>query len=135
MSRDGFNNVTFYNKCNRQGPFVVLIRVQSKKIYGGYNPIGYTRRDRWLSSTESFVFSFENDQDIHNMKICRSLNTNCSVLDYCNHDKFFSFGDMLYIYEQNLFVGYNNIHYENNFGKKNSLYFIEEIEIFSVVKK
>ncbi|EXX57669.1 uncharacterized protein OCT59_006042 [Rhizophagus irregularis] len=135
MSRDGFNNVTFYNKCNRQGPFVVLIRVQSNKIYGGYNPIGYTGRDRWLSSTESFVFSFENDQDIHNMKICRSLNTNRSVLDYCNYDKFFSFGDMLYIYEQNLFVGYNNSHYENNFGVENSSYFIEEIEVFSVVKK
>ncbi|PKK65604.1 hypothetical protein RhiirC2_754805, partial [Rhizophagus irregularis] len=41
MSRDGFNSKTFYNKCNGQGPFVVLIRVQSKKIYGGYNPIGY----------------------------------------------------------------------------------------------
>ena len=42
MSRDGFNNVTFYNKCIGQGPFVVITRVQSKKIYGGYNPIGYT---------------------------------------------------------------------------------------------
>src|SRR5205823_903431 len=31
MSLDGLNNVTFYNKCNGQGPFVVLIRVQSKK--------------------------------------------------------------------------------------------------------
>ncbi|CAG8698489.1 898_t:CDS:2 [Rhizophagus irregularis] len=42
---------------------------------------------------------------------------------------------MLYIYEQNLFVGYNNSHYENNFGVENSSYFIEEIEVFSVVKK
>ncbi|EXX57668.1 hypothetical protein GLOIN_2v1842973 [Rhizophagus irregularis DAOM 181602=DAOM 197198] len=135
MSRDGFDCRTFYNKCNGQGPFVVLIKIQSKKIYGGYNPIGYTGRNLWLSSTESFIFSFDNDQDIHNMKICRSLNTNCSVLDYCNYDKFFSFGDMLFIYEQNLFVGYNNDHYENNFGEKNSPYIIEEIEVFSVVKK
>ncbi|CAB4399507.1 unnamed protein product [Rhizophagus irregularis] len=95
MSRDGFNSATFYNKCNGQGPFVVLIRVGSKKIYGGYNPIGYTAvgietlytgRNQWLSSTESFVFSFENDQDIHNMKMGRAINTDCSVYDHCHYD-------------------------------------------------
>src|SRR5438876_9387838 len=66
MNRDGLNNVTFYSKCNGQGPFVVLVRVQSKKIYGGYNPIGYASKpaDKWQTSTESFIFSFENDQDI-----------------------------------------------------------------------
>jgi hypothetical protein len=31
MSRDGFDSKIFYNKCNEQGPFIVLIRVQSKK--------------------------------------------------------------------------------------------------------
>src|SRR4051812_40024 len=41
MSRDGFNRTLFYDKCNDKGPFVVLIRVKSKEIYGGYNPIGF----------------------------------------------------------------------------------------------
>ncbi|RGB24219.1 hypothetical protein C1646_726623 [Rhizophagus diaphanus] len=136
MSRDGFNNVTFYNKCNGQGPFVVLIRVQSKKIYGGYNPIGYAgRNNHWLSSTESFVFSFENDQDIHNMKIGRVTNTTYSVYDNRNSSKFFNFGCGLYISEQNLYVLFNNCHYENNFGEENSSHIIEEIEVFSVVNK
>ncbi|CAB4385496.1 unnamed protein product [Rhizophagus irregularis] len=135
MSRDGFDCRTFYNKCNEQGPNVVLVRVQSKKIYGGYNPIGYTGKNKWLSSTESFIFSFENDQDIHNMKVSRSLGTSFSIFDYCNNKKLFSFGDMLYIYGQKLHVGYNNDHYENNFGNGESLYIIEEIEVFSVVKK
>ncbi|GBC38343.2 hypothetical protein GLOIN_2v1778280 [Rhizophagus irregularis DAOM 181602=DAOM 197198] len=34
MSRDGHNSETLHNICNE---LVVLIRVQSKKIYGGYN--------------------------------------------------------------------------------------------------
>ncbi|CAB4410631.1 unnamed protein product [Rhizophagus irregularis] len=136
MSRDGFNGVTFYNKCNGQGSFVVLIRVQSKKIYGGYNPIGYAGRNcQWLTSTESFVFSFENDQDIHNMKIGRVNNdTSCSVYDHCNYDGFFSFGGILFIDRRNLNVGYNDAHYVNIFGEK-KLLVIEEIEVFSVVKK
>ncbi|GBC38342.2 hypothetical protein GLOIN_2v1842978 [Rhizophagus irregularis DAOM 181602=DAOM 197198] len=132
MSRDGSNGRTFYNKCNGQGPFVVLIRVQSNKIYGGYNPIGCTGGNKWLSSTESFIFSFENNQNIYNMKFGRVINSAYSVYDSSNY--FFSFGDILYINGRNLNIGYNNGHYENIFGEKKILN-IEEIEVFSVVKE
>ncbi|RIA79701.1 hypothetical protein C1645_840111 [Glomus cerebriforme] len=134
MSRDGFDHVTFINKCNRQGPFVLLIRVQSKKIYGGYNPIGYTgtKYDQWLSSDESFIFSFDNNQDTHNMKISRSANSNFSIYD-CNqnYNYFFSFGDMLYIDELDLVIGDNTSHYDDIFDYCKIP--IEEIEVFSVV--
>ncbi|RIA83949.1 hypothetical protein C1645_785233 [Glomus cerebriforme] len=131
MSRDGFNPEVFFNKCNGQGPFVVLIRVQSKKIYGDYNPIGYTGRSRWLSSTESFIFSFENDQDINNMKISRSTNDDNSILD-CrqNSGYFFNFGDMLYVNRQYLRIGYCTLHYDNVFNKNQ--FPIDEIEVFNV---
>ncbi|GBB84616.1 hypothetical protein RclHR1_01120004 [Rhizophagus clarus] len=135
MSQDGFNCSIFYNKCNGQGPFVVLIRVQSKKIYGGYNPIGYAGRNgHWLTSTESFVFSFENDQDMHNMKIGKVTNSTYSVYDQRNYGGFFSFGGILYINGQYLYVAYNTNHYENIFDGKQYL-IIEEIEVFSVAKK
>src|ERR1044071_10289497 len=50
QSREGFDCTTFNNKCNEQGPFVILVKVQSKKIYGGYNPIGYAlRRTGWMT--------------------------------------------------------------------------------------
>ncbi|RGB24215.1 hypothetical protein C1646_773391 [Rhizophagus diaphanus] len=132
MSRDGLNGRTFYNKCNGQGPFVVLIKVQSNKIYGGYNPIGCTGGNQWLSSTESFVFSFENKQDMYDMKFGRVTNSAYSIYDSSNY--FFSFGDILYINGQNLNVGYYNANYENIFGEKKILN-IEEIEVFGVVKE
>jgi len=67
--------MTFYNKCDGQGPFVILIKVQSKKIYGGYNPIGYTsRKGKWLISSDNFIFSFENNRDAHNAEISRLIN-------------------------------------------------------------
>ncbi len=83
-SRDGSDCMTFHNKCNGIGPFVVLIKVQSKMIYGGYNPIGYNGRHQWLSSSESFIFSFENDQDILNMKIGRVINVNIAIYENFN---------------------------------------------------
>ena len=55
-SRDGFHPKIFYDHCNEQGPFLVLIK-------GGYNPIDFASRKSQLSS-DSFIISFENDQDI-----------------------------------------------------------------------
>ena len=62
----------------------------------------------------SFIFSFENDQDIHNMKIGKVINETCaiSMYEYCKH--FFNFGNHLYVYNpgQNLYLN-NNGNYDN----------------------
>ncbi|GET63972.1 hypothetical protein GLOIN_2v1722037 [Rhizophagus irregularis DAOM 181602=DAOM 197198] len=42
-----------------------------RKIYGGYNPIGFTNSNRKYPASDSFIFSFENGEDIQNMKISR----------------------------------------------------------------
>ncbi len=86
-----------------------MVKVQSEQIYGGYNPIGYARRHRYVSSTDNFIFSFENDQDIRNMKIGRVINTNCSIYEDSNNS-FFNFGGHLFvsqINEQNLYLNEN----------------------------
>src|SRR6266542_1577952 len=116
-SRDGFDCKTFHNKCNGQGPFIVLIKVQSKKTYGGYNPIGYTlRRRQWFTSLDCFTFSFENDQGIHNMKISRVISESCAIYEDCNCF-FLYFGGHLFIRksDQNLYL-YNDGCYDNIFG-------------------
>jgi len=136
-SRDGFDYTTFHNKCNRQGPFVVLIKLQSK-IYGGYNSIGYAlRRGRWLVSSDSFIFSFGNDRDTHNMKIGRVINRNLSIWEDCN-EYFFNFGNHLYLYGKTLYLS-NRSNYDNILnGYHESICLpiekIEEIEVFSVIK-
>ncbi|CAG8458512.1 7657_t:CDS:2 [Funneliformis mosseae] len=141
-SRDGLDCMTFNNKCNLKGPFVVLIKVQSNRIYGGYNPIGYASRGhwsgegKWLTSSNSFIFSFENDQDMQNMRIGRVINTMYSV--YENYNRiFFNFGNHLFINRQMLHLNnnkiYNNVINIDNY--KNVCLPIEEIEVFSVVKK
>ncbi len=107
---DGFDCMTFHNKCNGQGPFIVLIKLQSKKIYGGYNPIGYAGRNRWVSSSDRLVFSFENDQDIHNMKIDKVIKANFSIYEDCNSSSLFNFGNYLCLYGPNLSLYNTGIH-------------------------
>jgi len=147
-SRDGFDYMKLYEKCNRQGPFIVLIKVQSNKIYGGYNPIGYAlRRNQWLATPDSFIFSFENDQDVRNMKIGRVINHPRAIYENCASIPYFlNFGGHLYIpvcqnykgrYLNNLYLdNYNN--YDNVFNVNASKYIslpIEEIEVFRLTKK
>jgi len=111
-----------------------LIKVHSKKIYGGYNPIGFkSRSGKWLSCSDSFIFSFENDQDLRNMKISRVINKNDSIFENFNKS-FFNFGNHLYISRQNLYLG-NYGNYNNIFNNVNVYLPIEEIEVFSVVAK
>ncbi len=136
-SRDGFNCTTFNNKCNGKGPFVVLIKLQSKKIYGGYNPIGYAlRRGQWLTSSESFIFSFENNQDMQNMKIGRVINSSKSIQEKC-YWIFFNFGWHLCLNKRHLYLG-NNGNYNDIFNFDNvekiclPIEEIEEIEVFSI---
>jgi len=137
-SRDGFDCITFHNKCNQKGPFIVLIKIQSKKIYGGYNPIGYaSRKGEWLTTSDSFIFSFENDQDTHNMKIGRVINPNYSIYENYN-GPLFSFGGYLYIDgndKSNLYL-YNSRNYNNILDNTNTCTClpIEKIEVFGVVK-
>ncbi len=136
--RDGFDYTTFNNKCNGQGPIVVLIKLRSKKIYGGYNPIGYAaRKSEWLTSSNSFIFSFENGQDIHNMKIGRVINESRAIYECCNWN-FFNFGNHLYLgNNQNLYLNnYENYHNIINIDYNQRFCLpVEEIEVFSVVKK
>ncbi|CAG8448148.1 4509_t:CDS:2 [Funneliformis mosseae] len=134
-TRDGFNCNTFNIKCNKQGPFVVLIKVQSKEIYGGYNPIGYELRDgKWLNSSDSFIFSFENDQDSHNMKMSRVINVNKSIYEH-RDGYFINFGDCLYIEERQKLYLRKNVTYCSIRNNVNCTLPIEEIEAFSVEKK
>ncbi len=138
-SRDGFDCKKFNEKCKGQ-PFVILIKVQSKKIYGGYNPIGYaSRRRQWLTSSDSFIFSFKNDRDVHNMKIGRVINPKKSIYE-CYNWSFINFGSHLYFQKQD-----GPILYLNNFGNYNNIFDldlhsevclpIEEIEVLSIVKR
>jgi hypothetical protein len=72
------------------------------------------------------------------MKISRVINTSCAVYDYGygNYSNFFNFGSYLYNSNKNLYLDNKNINYSNAFNITKFISLpIEEIEVFSVVKK
>ena len=93
-SIDGISNKSFKDKCKGQVESLILIKVkQSDKIFGGYSPIGfnsivnnvkyfgdYTGNLLYYYSSDSFIFSFENSEDTHNMKISCVINHDASMI-------------------------------------------------------
>ncbi|GBC04590.1 hypothetical protein RclHR1_05760008 [Rhizophagus clarus] len=138
-SQDGLNINTFRTKCNGQGRCIVLVKhQQSAKIYGGYNPLGfYNYSGQWCTTVESFIFSFENSDDIQNMKISRVNTSHTNYAIYEQNVNGFNFGSSFYL-QSNLYVYFNHSgYYDNNINNVLSPYLYNnfvpaEIEIFKI---
>jgi hypothetical protein len=140
-SRDGINFNTFRNKCNNQGSCLVLVKhQQSAKIYGGYNPLGFTYSNgQWGNTSESFIFSFENSEDIQNMKISRVNSSYYSYAIYEYYNYGFSFGNTFFMNSDNRIYFTDQGYYDGNINdvlsphiNQNGNFVPEEIEAFRI---
>ena len=144
---DGNWSKSFRSKCKGQIPSLVLIKVEgSDKIFGGYSSIGFSSIGKNLLSkyqdsngwsfyysSDNFIFSFENSEDIQNMKISRVLNNSRAMLDHSTNG--FNFGwASLSINDKCLFANNRANNYEGNL-KTEVVFDIEEIETFTVSKR
>ncbi|GBC04589.1 hypothetical protein RclHR1_05760007 [Rhizophagus clarus] len=136
-SQFGIDNNSFRNKCNLRLPILVLLKCQNtKKIFGGYTPVGFYSIDSingLIYSEDSFIFSFVDDC-IQNFKLSRVKSYDHAI--YNNYYYGFNFGgDALCMENWNLYANGND-YYEQNINDDNNIpYIIEEIEAFRVVNR
>ncbi|EXX57872.1 hypothetical protein RirG_203180 [Rhizophagus irregularis DAOM 197198w] len=134
-SRDYISSDNFKNNCYRQLPCLVLVSVHSSpKIFGGYSPIGvyFCNGSQWHYTCDSFIFSFENDGDIENMKISRVTCPNYALYEFYDCAFNFGGGSMTMDNDKNLHL--NDQGYYQNF-QVNASYAVKEVEAFRVVKQ
>ncbi|EXX56508.1 uncharacterized protein OCT59_006012 [Rhizophagus irregularis] len=144
---DGFYNFNLIYRKSRdkndeirdrfadKGPVLILIKELSGKIFGGYNPIGWCKniRNKYLSTKESFIFSFENNEDTKEMEIeiGRVINSLYAIYDYSRNAVNFGKGDLKLKYDKLTSSDggvYGHLKKNNNRDE----YEVEEIEAFSV---
>jgi hypothetical protein len=133
-SRDGIDNQSFEDQCNIDDPILVLIKCQnSRKIFGGYSPVGFYDEfsDEFIYTGNSFIFSFEDNNGAQNIELSRVRSYDHAIFNVFNDDDYgFNFGDHdLYMQDENLSIGYSG-YYEDNLSSNN--YMIDEIEAFRV---
>ncbi|RIA93797.1 hypothetical protein C1645_735245 [Glomus cerebriforme] len=126
------------NLCMGQGAILILIKVKnSKKIFGGYNPIGWSERnkqDKFLSTTKSFIFSFQNNEDIKNMIISRVIQPSLSIHDRPKKDVIVFGVDDLELVNDILYLNYSGA-YEQWLYDDEVEYDVENVEAFKAFRK
>ncbi|GBC04624.1 hypothetical protein RclHR1_05790005 [Rhizophagus clarus] len=129
-SRDGFDVEHFKEQCYNKGATLVLIKLKDDdKIIGGYNPINWSGSSVYLSTNDSFIFSFNYNLNPSTTILSRVRNKINAIYDstYNNH----GFGGYdLRIFKKTCICE----NYEMNIIETNS-FKIEDYEVFQIIKK
>ncbi|CAG8804777.1 17048_t:CDS:2, partial [Gigaspora rosea] len=100
-SRDGRGVVTFHELCDFKGATIILIKVMGTgELIGGYNPNSWTSSDRYIRTTESFIFSLGNNtQDPSNYILSRVKFADFAIRDSSTVNTSIGFGNDFWWFE------------------------------------
>jgi hypothetical protein len=135
-SRDGNTACAFHEKCDNKGATIVIVKIaNSEQIVGGYSPLDWDGNSIWKSTNKSFVFSFTDRNNLQSAKV-GYCNNNQSAM-YCNSGYGPTFGSGRDLHCQNNGVWYsNNPHsYPKVDGIPYKNFYVEDYEVFQVIKK
>ena len=59
-TRDGGDGANFYEKCDNQGPIIVLCKNDKGNIFGGYASVSWAKIGKSKPSPDNFIFNFTN---------------------------------------------------------------------------
>ncbi|PKC02620.1 hypothetical protein RhiirA5_380827 [Rhizophagus irregularis] len=109
-------------------------------IFGGYSSIEFSSLgDQYLSennarhyySSDNFIFSFENSEDVQNMKIGRVINSNKAILEM-GDSVGFNFGWGSFCMDKKVFYINKRNYYESISNEEHITGTIKEVEAFVV---
>ncbi|XP_056112484.1 interferon-induced protein 44-like isoform X2 [Rhinichthys klamathensis goyatoka] len=66
----GYNASAFHQRCDRQGPTLLVAYNSSGYIFGGYTSVDYTQSGRQITDEEAFLFSVEGE-----IPVCIKVNS------------------------------------------------------------
>ena len=107
-TRDGSESQAFHNKCDNQGPTIILCKNEKDNIFGGYASISWTSDNNFHAANGSFLFTLTNIHGTAPTKYPNTNNYNNAVYHGSDHGPIFGCGYDLYIC--------------NNYLKSNSSY-------------
>jgi hypothetical protein len=129
-SKDGMKREVFRSLCDNKGPTLVIATVdQTDDIIGGYNPSSWTGSNKWIETTESFIFSFKSNENKDDNILSRITKPTAAIWDGDNNY------DIGFSTDLQLFNGeYNHENYKNRIINYEN-FKITNYEVFQVKKK
>ncbi|RGB27482.1 hypothetical protein C1646_769046 [Rhizophagus diaphanus] len=140
-SRDGFSPNKFHEICDGQSHTISIIKVKdSNEILGGYNPLtwdSYEDDYTYGFTTNSFIFSFKNKENIENYVLSRVKHGSPHAI--YNHTDFgpsFGRGDLFvrgkHCYDHSCCSSFD---YDKSIRETKDHFSVEEYEIFEILKE
>ncbi|RIB09361.1 hypothetical protein C2G38_2209118 [Gigaspora rosea] len=133
-SRDGFTRETFHRLCDNTPGTVVVIKVNNKnEILGGYSPLAWACLNKYLETTDSFIFSLKT-QNLPNSILSRIIEAGYAI--GCYQD----YGPILggFFSMRNDNKSWRYVHHDTRYEKRlrsiNTNLLIDEFEVFQVLK-
>uniref|UniRef100_A0A8C1PW95 Si:ch211-197g15.7 n=1 Tax=Cyprinus carpio TaxID=7962 RepID=A0A8C1PW95_CYPCA len=124
----GYKASAFHQRCDRQGPTLVVAYNNSDYIFGGYTSVDFAQSGREISDEEAFLFSFKSGTSSY-IKINSGYNARYDDAKWPN------FGQQLYFCHNNQPVVYHqggnafNINTSSMYGNDTQL---TECEVYKV---
>ncbi|GES96369.1 carbohydrate-binding module family 13 protein [Rhizophagus clarus] len=95
-SRDGFTPNKFHEICDNRSCTITIIKAKgNNQILGGYNPIEWKSERGYVATKDSFIFSFENGNDINNHILSRVINKNYAIFNDHTYGPSFGCADLI----------------------------------------
>ncbi|XP_073700376.1 interferon-induced protein 44-like [Garra rufa] len=97
----GYQASAFHQRCDHQGPTLLVAYNRSGYIFGGYTSVDYTQSGQYITDEDLFLFSFQGK-----IPVCIKINTGHNArLDDTGGP---NFGQQLYICYNNQPIVYNS---------------------------
>ncbi|GES86179.1 carbohydrate-binding module family 13 protein [Rhizophagus clarus] len=129
-SRDGFNSRNFHKNCDNKPRTVTIIKVGgSSEILGGYNPLEWKSNDSFMTTKDSFIFSFDNS--IGDYILSRVANENRAVFNSSDYGPSFGKSDLI-VWDFGDSYTYKSC-YEKPIRKTTNDFIVEECEVFQIL--
>ena len=146
-TRDGSLSNNFHEKCDNQGPTIILCKHEKGYIFGGFASISWTGQGGYRQAPNSFLFTLTNVYGTEPAKFhLKNNNDGSSVYDGSSYGAIFGAGHYLYIRKDcinNKTICNFPTTYQDNLGKGKSIFTgdnnitdfqVKEIEVFKLFK-
>ncbi|RGB25524.1 hypothetical protein C1646_723553 [Rhizophagus diaphanus] len=132
-SRDGFTPEKFHEICDNHSHTVTIVKVKgSNEILGGYNPIDWKSDGSYSTTKDSFIFSFEDNNNVENHVLSR-----VKYEKYAAYNLYWfgpSFGaDDLSLCNCNVGSCHQK-NYENPIRVTEKDFYVEDYEVFKIIR-
>jgi hypothetical protein len=138
-SRDGFTPKKFHELCDDKYNTVTFIKIKgTSEIVGGYNPLKWESSNSLGKTNDSFIFSFK-DKNIKDAIFSKIENANYALNYHPDHGPYFGQDVVIYA-SKDKFTNYDRIrcmkkHYKKMIRDSEDYFFIEDYEVFQIVKR